>query len=315
MLQIPKPEKIDPRLARDLSRVRSGSRESSRRFRVELRASSFPICPRKYHIYRRLAPHKRPFEAEKISSEVATLPGTALHLVLQKWFGVAAMDHCYGNWECLRCSTPEDPVVKKYAFGVQTCDRCGSEMAYKEFEIKKARRVPFEGHIDMILWYRESDFAVILDYKGSSAKKMKLLKEAGAKPNNYMQINAYANAINLGEQDVGDLKKIDKAMLIYFDRGDAIANQLAFQYPVSVKTYHETIALIAAAKRSLKEMMLPRGLCNSISDDEAYWCPVKNMCFSPLLETMLEGTIQPVDDGVRDRTLEKRLVTLGENDV
>jgi len=310
---IPKPEKLDVRLSRDLNKVRSASRESRQRFHVDFRASSFPICPRKYHIYRRLPLHKRPFERESIASEIATLPGTAMHLVLQKWFGVAVADHCYGNWECPACSTPEKPVIKFYRLGVQQCDDCGQEMVYKEFEIKKARRVPFSGHIDMILWYREDDFSIILDYKSSAKRKLDAIRATGAYPKNYCQINAYANAINLGDQDVGELKRIDKVALMYLDRGDAVANQLAYQFPVSIKVYHETIALIASAKRSVKDMVLPRGLCRSIDDEDAHWCPVKTMCFSPLLETLLDANIQPLDTGVRNRVLENKL-TYGKSD-
>jgi hypothetical protein len=314
MITTPKAEKLDPRLSRDLNKVRGCTRESKQRFRVEFRASSFPICPRKYHIYRRLPENKRPFERKSIASDLATLPGTAMHLVLQEWFGAQITDHCYGNWECPVCSTPEHRVMKYFALGLQQCGACGHDMVYSEFEIKKAHRVPFTGHLDMVLWYREDDFAVILDYKGSTQKKIGELRSTGAYPKNYLQVNAYANAINLGEQDLGELKKIDKVALMYIDRGESTANQLVYQYPVSVKVYHETIALIASAKRSVKDMVLPRGLCRSIDDEDAKWCPVKALCFSPLLETLLEDTIQPLDSSVRDRIQEKRLTTTKPKD-
>ena len=75
-------------LASDMKRlfqdVREGRRETETRWSVERRASSFPICPRAFHICYRMPPSKRPFKDESFASQVATEMGEAMHLVLQR---------------------------------------------------------------------------------------------------------------------------------------------------------------------------------------------------------------------------------------
>ena len=46
-------------------------------------------------------------------SDAAALMGTALHMVMQKWFAIMFPDAFYGNWKCIYCSTQEKKVVKK----------------------------------------------------------------------------------------------------------------------------------------------------------------------------------------------------------
>lgn len=265
--------------------------------RVEQRASSFPICPRKYHIYRRLPPHKRPFEDNTFIRDSSALEGTALHLALQKWFGIELPHHAYGNWGC-----PECRRIKRHRKGVQKCDSCGQEMMYVEYSVKKNPQVPFTGHIDMILWYQDIRFLV--DFKGSSIDKINEYRNTGPKYEHYLQTNAYANAINLGGQKVGRLDRIDKIVIIYCDRGRPWWKWLPVQMPVSPRVYRETIALIQKAHSSLEDLLVPKGICESAADKTARWCEARHLCFDPLLETKLDDIVHPEDTRQQDRRLE-----------
>lgn len=297
MIKIPKTEVLDDRLIVPFQDVRSGRRASSRRVKVEHRASSFPVCPKKYVIYRRLPPHKRPFAEDSFVSDAATLQGTALHLAMQRWFGIQVPHHTYGNWECPACRK-----IRRHKKGVQICKSCGQEMVYREYCIEPTSSVLFTGHIDLILWYRDIKFLV--DFKGSSLDKMKDIQQHGIKYEHYLQANGYANAINLGGQDVGPLKRIDKIVIIYVDRGKPWFTWLPLQANPSKRAFRETMALIQKGHQSLLENRVPRGLCSSPNDASARWCELRDLCFSPLLETRLSDEPQPIDSSPQDRKLE-----------
>lgn len=308
-IRIPNPEGLDKRLLEPFRKVREGRRRGHR-MRVEQRASSFPICPRKYHIYRRLPPHKRPFEDDTFIRDSSALQGTALHLALQKWFGIELPDHAYGNWGCAECRK-----IKRHRLGVQQCNQCGADMQYVEYCIRKLRDVPFTGHIDMVLRYHDIKF--LADFKGSSFDKIKHYQATGPKYEHYLQVNGYANAINLGGQQVGKLGRIDKIVIIYVDRGKPWWKWLPVQMPVSKRVYRETVALIQKAHASLKTLQVPRGLCESAVDPEARWCEARDLCFDPLLETKLDDIVHPEDFRPQSRQLEnetERRVKVGRSD-
>jgi len=287
MLYVPKAEGTDDRLVKHFRLVREARRPVAP-FRVQLRASSFPICPRKYHIYRRLPAAKRPMEEDSLMRESATLEGTALHMVLQRWFGIMLPHHAYGNWGCFKCRK-----LVKYALGLQKCPGCGSEMVYVEFEVRKTPQVPFTGHIDMVLKYYDKTYLV--DFKGAYQRKIARIQNEGVQPGHYFQTNGYANAINLGGQDVGDLR-IDKIVIIYVDRGAPWVTWLPFVLPVSQKAYRESVALINQAERSIETMQVPLGTCSAPDDYTARYCEAADLCFSPVLDTLLHDQVYPTDD-------------------
>lgn len=283
---IPGIEALDPRLGRGFEKVRQGRRKARRRrAQVELRGSSHPICPKAYHIFRRTKPQNRPRYEESFASEAATEPGTALHLVLQKWFGIAMREATFGNWGCRHCKK-----IRRHKLGMQICKSCDREMEYIEYEIKPSKQIPFSGHIDLILKVGRSTFLV--DFKGSGYWKMVDLRRQGKpKENNYLQVNAYAHAINqMSDTDQFGGITIDKVVLVYIDRGAANRSQawLPMQVPLSPKLYRKTVGLIRTGHRSLEELVIPEGLCTHPTDPHAAWCPWKELCFDPLLETKLE---------------------------
>lgn len=298
-IEIPKQEAIDKRLLKAFKDVRYGRRDSHP-FRVEKRASSFPICPRKYHIYRRLPIHKRPYEQDTFIRDSATLQGTALHLALQRWFGLEVDKHTYGNWGCVRCKK-----IRRNKRGIQYCKSCGDEMVYIEYEVQKNKKVPFTGHIDLILRYPDVTF--LGDFKGSSIDKMDGYKYGGVKYEHYLQANGYANAINLGGQNIGSVRQIDKIVILYVDRGRPWRDWWPIQLPVSKRVYRETMSLIKTADKSIETMTVPRGICEDPGENTAYWCEAKHLCFDPLLETKLDDKVHPLDDRKQDHRLDSQI--------
>lgn len=305
MIRLPRPERLDPQvdhLIKQATSVQSARRPSPHKARVEMRASSFPICPRAYHVYRRLPPAKRPFDEESFVSESATLQGTALHMVLQRWFGLKAPDHCYGNWVCPRCRK-----IRRHATGTQYCYICQGEMLYEEYAVDRIGDILFTGHIDMILTL--AAYNILLDFKGSSMKKIRGYRSAGApKPENYLQTNAYSCAINSGLLDFGHIKKIDKIVILYVDRAEPWRNQHAFQMPVSDRVYRESTGLLQTALQSLETMQVPKGICINPQDSFGKWCRWRDICWSPMIETLLDDEVYPEDLRPQDRTAENHLI-------
>ena len=276
-------------MERIFERVRRGRRRTRKKKLVELRGSSFPVCQRAYNMFRRVLPKYHPKDEEAFAAESAADQGTALHRVLQKWFGIEAPDHAYGNWKCRACRK-----IRRHRMGLQICRRCGREMTYEEYVIKPSKKIPFSGHVDLIM--KMPRLAMVVDFKGSSQQKIYDIRQEG-RPNerHYLQVNAYANAINLrsGTDAFGGVI-IDKVVIIYIDRGRPNRLWHPIQVPLSEKLYRKTVGLIRSAKRSLGEERVPEGLCIHPNDTYGVFCPWKDLCFDPLLDTKLESKPRPL---------------------
>lgn len=270
------------RSVRDARRSLRGSYEF-----VEARASGFPICPRAYHISRRLPPKLRPWRVEKFLSEAPALMGTALHLVCQKWFGIVHPEYWYGNYECPICGK-----VKRHKYGQQWCKKCQIEMVYKEYEVIRQKGIPFSGHIDGV--FRVKKLNYLLDFKGAFEAKIKKVKQSGYPvETHYYQTNGYANAINKGKVDCGSLTRIDKIIVLYIDRGRPHINWYPAQVDPSKKVFKQTKTLIKLGRKSLKSLRIPTGLCSNPKDQKATWCPWKTLCFNPELTSLLGDKVYP----------------------
>ena len=281
MLTVPTIERIDQFVLDGFKAVREGARELDHPVFTEIRASNMPICPRAIHISRRLPRKRRPSKYEKFRSEAATLMGTALHLVLQKWFALMFPDHFFGDWECIYCRK-----IRRHKTGVQICQSCGREMIYRELVIKKQPGIPFSGHTDGILAF--TNFSILLDYKGSYQDRMRSIK-VERKPvlSHFYQTNAYACAINSGKVPVGNLPPIKKIIIIYIDRGRPHVLWNPMQVSPNKRIYKQTKQFIKEGNRSLKTLTLPRGFCMGPKDDIGRWCDWNPLCFSPILESQL----------------------------
>jgi hypothetical protein len=298
LISVPTAEKVDADLMDGFKAIRNGKRALESGLGIEIRSSSLPICPRAYHISRRLPRKKLPRREEKFVLDATSLMGTALHLVLQKWFGLVFPDACYGNWECLFCKK-----VKRHKMGVQICPSCGREMIYQEYAIKKQKGLPASGHIDMILKFNH--IVYLIDFKGAYQEQMRDHRIARKpKEEHYWQTNYYANAINSGKVNVGKLGKVQKIIIIYVERGKPHRLWLPLQVSPSVKVFRQTKKLIRTGKRSLRELEVPRGLCLSPDDYFGKWCKWKDHCFSPDLERSLAPKVYKPVRSSYDASLE-----------
>jgi hypothetical protein len=286
VFDIPNAETLPQDLSRTINGLRYLRRQSAYRVEQQLRASSFPVCPRAYHIFRRTPQDKRPIHEESFASEAATLMGTALHLALQKWF--AYQGYLYGNWVCVFCKK-----IRRHASGMQICQSCGREMVYHEYEVQKSEQIPFSGHIDGILKYGTDVY--LIDFKGSNPEAMREIKNSGKpKESHYLQVNAYASAVNLNPAAYGGIPEIKKVIIIYVDRSLPGRLWQPVKVPVSPKIYNETVARIKLAQLSLQDMVVPRGLCLKPADPYSQYCPWKTICFSPAIEGLLSDKVEPV---------------------
>lgn len=293
------------KLAADVNRlfqgIRSARRETERRWFVEPRASSFPVCPRAFHICYRLPPSERPFKDSSFASEVATTMGTAMHAVLQKWFGLQE-DHFYGNWVCLDCKK-----VRRHKFGPQRCKVCGQEMIYREYDLPRKAKIPFTGHIDGLLEMASGKY--LIDFKGSGVSKIQELKKTNRPYDyHYYQTNAYANAVNMYPKHFGGFGPVEKIIIIYVDRGMPNRTWLSLQVPVSKQVFRQCVGLVEEGKESMNSLRIPNGICDSPRHKHAKYCPVKDLCFSRLIDAKLKDKVWPVEKASSKPTMLERSV-------
>ena len=299
MFDIPRGEKLPQDLERLFSNLRSARQRSSIFDAVELRASSFPVCPRAYHIFRRTPIRKRPVKEAAFVAESTALMGTALHLSLQRWFSLNGS--LYGNWVCVHCKK-----IRRHSLGIQHCQSCGRLMLYHEYAIEPDDEIPFSGHIDSILVRGKEP--LLVDFKGSSQDAIRKIKDSGRpKESHYLQVNAYANAVNLRQQQFGNVGIISNVIIIYVDRGQPHRLWHAIQVPVRVDLFNEMVGRIRLAQSSLKDLIIPRGLCSSQVDEYARYCPWKTTCFSPAIEGLLSSTVEP-EAGKREKPEQESLL-------
>lgn len=214
--------------------------------------------------------------------------GDALHVVLQKWFGLQE-GVSWGNWKCLDCRK-----IRRHKYGPQKCKKCGQEMVYEEYDLPKKKGIPFSGHIDGLM-----DFPVsgkyLVDFKGSSAEKIRYIQRDNRPYDyHYFQTNAYANVVNMYPKHFGGFGPVEGIIIIYVDRG--MANRLwhPLFVPVSKRVFRQCIGLIDEGAESLENLHLPNGICSSPRDPQGKWCKVRDLCFSRMVDATLKDKVWPI---------------------
>ena len=149
-----------------------------------LRVSSFPYCGLR-HFYRRLHPVT---PTTNFGGAYYTGVGTVTHEAIQRWLGHSG--RMLGMWTCSKanCSGKRDFSFRN------VCPKCGSEMNYKEFEVKAFNHL--SGHLDGI--YRSKDGRYwLVDYKTSSVRVISTNWKTKLLPYGYNvdQITAYCSLI------------------------------------------------------------------------------------------------------------------------
>jgi len=296
IFDIPNAQRLDPGIQKSFGEIRYMRRHTDQPEYIELRASGLPLCPKAYVIYRRLPASRRPRKEETFISDSAAWMGTALHQALQKWFGLHGQLH--GDWVCVHCKK-----IRRNKTGTQKCRSCGREMIYHEFEIARGKHNPLSGHIDGIL---KVPTPYLIDFKGSSLPAIRDLKQNNKpKESHYLQVNAYANVVNMNLKRYGLSESIKKVIIIYVDRGKPWQTWLPLQVPVSKKLFLDVVGRIQLAQECLKTGRIPRGLCVNTSDDYGTYCPWRTVCFSPALDGILSRDIEAegLSKGVSDQEL------------
>jgi hypothetical protein len=213
--------------------------------------------------------------------------GDALHVVLQKWFGLQD-GVLWGNWRCLDCKK-----IRRHKYGPQRCKKCGKEMVYKEYDLPQKKALPFTGHLDALMSMISGNYLV--DFKGSGAEKIRAIQRDGRPVDyHYYQTNAYANVVNKYPKHFGGFGPVDGIIIIYVDRG--MANRLwhSVYVPVSKRVFRQCIGLIDEGKESMDSLRLPNGICSSPRDPQGKWCKVRDLCFSRLVDATLKDKAWPV---------------------
>lgn len=286
LFKVPRSRQLPKDVATTFRFIRDGRRKQETHWFMERRASSFPLCPRAFHICYRLPPNERPYRDESFASEVATLMGDALHAVLQKWFGLQE-GLLWGNWKCYNCKK-----IRRHKYGPQRCKTCGQEMVYKEYALPKKKGLPFTGHIDALTTMLSGNY--LLDFKGSGADKIREIRKEGRPIDyHYYQTNAYANVVNKYPQHFGGFGPIDNIIIVYVDRGWANRLWHSVMVPVSKRVFRQCVGLIDEGQDSLNTLRVPNGICSSDRDPKGQWCKVRSFCFSRLLEATLKDKVWP----------------------
>jgi ribosomal protein L37AE/L43A len=283
VFDIPNAERLEASFRKSFGDIRYMRRKIEHSEFIQLRASSFPICPRAYVIYRRLPVSKRPRREETFIAESSAWMGTALHQALQKWFGLEGQLH--GNWVCVHCKK-----IRRHQTGMQICSSCGLEMVYHEYAIACTKDNPFSGHIDGILHTPDN---YLIDFKGSNLEKIREYKaDNKPKESHYLQVNAYANYVNDHLADFGLTEELKKIIIIYVDRGAPWKTWLPLQVPISRRVYKEVLGRIRLAQECLTTGRIPRGLCVDPADSYAKYCPWRTVCFSPAIDGILSRDVE-----------------------
>ena len=147
---------------------------------------------------------------ESLMMDYYTSVGTTTHEVFQKWFGRTGK--LLGDWSCLCRGTKkitrtvgreeQEFIVPKVFSRMTTnsvCPKCGAEMKYEELEINVKG---ITGHIDgvMELTVGKKKYYIVIDYKGTTAEKIKNYKPNGGyivypDPKHTKQIRMYTYAL------------------------------------------------------------------------------------------------------------------------
>lgn len=128
-------------------------KESSDRV-PEVRASSMPICPKKFILG--CLDYINGNSSWDYRGDFYCNIGTTIHSALQKWIPQAIPGQILGNWECWKCSTVNPktnkriPLIVSGKVGPLACPNCGQPMEYREFTLR-FKGCPMTGHCDGIV--------------------------------------------------------------------------------------------------------------------------------------------------------------------
>ena len=212
------------------------------------------------------------YEEETFTKDFYCDVGTAVHSVLQKWFGLTG--NLYGLWKCPVC----DKIIKE-GFGPVYHKPCNSICIYDEYSLNYKE---LTGHCDGIVIVDNKCY--ILEFKTISLKGLndRILKN---EPIDYHsnQINMYvlmAQKLQLPYPLVG-------AVIIYIARDNPSKYAAFFQGGVSISDVKNTLEQYRDAVKMLKSGTFTNVIKKCASFRDANFCPYKSICFRGNIEDTL----------------------------
>jgi hypothetical protein len=234
--------------------------------------SSLPFCPRKLSIYTHATDDIKAGYYWDYSGEFYTSLGHTIHAITQKQLGKAGL--LFGNWKC--CGITRNNQHAK------RCLVCTKYPDYVEYRIDKVMN-GIGGFVDGVLLNHNS----VLEIKTKSTKAIQEMKE----PIWYewtLQASVYATALNRMYD-----WSLNKIVMLYISRENPHLRKI-FVVPVIKTSLDNQVAAFNYGKECVKLKVLPSGICQSPSDDNAKYCIYSAICFRPDLAEKLKLTdVQP----------------------
>lgn len=269
---------------------------------ADVRASSFPFCPRKYVLERLGLKVPPDFTVE---SNFYTEIGKAVHYVAQN--ALARTGRLWGFWRCPnpKCSN-EDPLritSKKPGFMPESCRYCQHEnLEYEEIRLED-EEIGFRGHTDGVIVYKS--FSSILEVKttgddkitklkGYSSEQLRLAFQTENPYYGYVhQASTYASLASLKFPQLPPMKYVD---FLFFSR-DNPKNYVSFRLSVpGTSWWGEIRARIVMAQAARAQHILPLGFARDENDlsvlPSCKYCLYKKACLEP------EGKVRYNDDAL-----------------
>lgn len=294
---------------RSLARPRSPIRVTLPAKPVRFRGSSMPHCPLMAGIDAACTAKGSPRTEELgFTLDAFAAQGTALHELLQKWFGISGV--MLGRWRCAhhdpdtenQCNTvlPSATDLTQVSLGPQY--HCGYPMKYEEieptckFNVRVADEtvaVEFSGHCDGVI--KINGKYLILEVKTKNAAAIRDIRAKNLPfLDHYHQANAYRYTVPLFTKI--DSSEFHNFMVVwYFDRAD-MSNNEPIIVPFNPSIFEREVEAHAVTEYLIRNRMWDRlvGICHN-SDFRPY-CPHNNLCFG----TNRSGDLAVVFQGVPD---------------
>lgn len=261
------------------------------------RASSMPICGRKFSFSQVLKPEDKQATVSDFVLSLQSSIGTAMHSTVQRWLGKFGI--LFGDWSCPKCHRE-----KLKHLGTPICKKCDLEMVYKELDLKH-QTVGVTGHPDGIL--RVGSKWVGFELK---TKSQRTVDEISKPIETHVRFQTACYAVLL-EMVFGI--KLDEYAIFYISRDTPWSHRVGYSRsegaPIetiysrgrsqqfllkifrlkvdttAVSSEFSYIKKVIKAQIKHKKKLLPRdpwGICKSSTDPGAKFCKYKFLCFGRL---------------------------------
>lgn len=275
---------------------------------VRFRGSSMPHCPLLVGIDAacRLKGSPRTDDTSFMLDSYAS-QGTALHELIQKWFGVQGL--LLGRWVCehhdpdseQQCGhTLPSSKLNDVMLGPQI--HCGHPMKYEEINPKCSFQVrigddhvvtvEFGGHCDGVMLVNGK--YLILEIKTKSSAVMREIRTHNLPIlDHYHQANAYRYTVPL-YTNIPESQFHDFMVVWYFDRSD-VTNNEPIVVPFNRSVFEREVEANAVTRHLIDTRQWDKliGVCPNA--EFRPYCPHNNLCFGPRRDADLSVVFQGLE--------------------